>query len=45
MKQGVAAGPPADDMARALAVRVMNASQQALRHTWAFKRLARQVHA
>jgi RNA polymerase sigma factor (sigma-70 family) len=43
IKQGVAAGPPADDMARALAVRVMNASQRALRHTWAFKRLARQI--
>jgi RNA polymerase sigma factor (sigma-70 family) len=44
IRQGVTAGPPADAMARALAVRVMNASRFALRHTWAFKRLARQVH-
>ena len=43
MKQGVAAGPPLDDMARALSVRVVNASHDALRHTWAFKRLARHV--
>lgn len=42
MKQGVTAGAAAD-MARALAVRVVNASHGALRHTWAFKRIARHV--
>jgi hypothetical protein len=43
IKQGATAGPAADDMARALAIRVVNASQSALRHTWAFKRLVGQV--
>lgn len=41
--RGVPPGQPAADAARGIAVRVLDASQRALHHAWAFTRLERQI--